>query len=124
MSQVYEALIPPYRAIVDRLIHETEGEDWEVRRAYLASVYATLANRQGRVVVVIDPETDLSGIIAAVIERAGEPSIAGRLQAGIYAASAKPEHRQASQAWFDDHPAEYERITVELTAGNGTRRLN
>lgn len=117
MPSIYEDLIPPFQAIVDRLLRETEGEGWEVRRAYLASVFAALQRGPDG----IDPEEALSDIIAAVIERMEEPAIEGRLQAGIYAASTKPDHRIASAEWFDLHPDEYQLIQEEMARGG---RLN
>lgn len=110
--QAYDTLIAPYRDIVDRLAMDTIGEGWEVRRAYLTSVFEALAKNP-----TAHPQEGLSAIIAALIERLGEPLIETRLQAGIYAASAKAEHRIASAEWFDSHPDQYEIIQQELTGG-------
>jgi hypothetical protein len=118
MNQAYETLIPPFRGLVDRLLADTAGEGWEVRRAYLSSVYAALDRQRGDK-SPFDPEASLAAIIAAMIERVGRPEIESRLQAGIYAASAEPEHRQASAAWFDQHPDQYELARTELTKGPG-----
>lgn len=117
---IFDELIPPYRHLVDRLLLETAGEGWEVMRAYLASVFTALTSGQQHH-PAIDPEADLAWIVAGLIERLGEPDVGCRLQAGIYAISAKPEHRWASQAWFDHHPDEYEAIRRELAEG---ARLN
>lgn len=114
--RVFDELIPPWRALVRRLVAETGGEGWEVRRAYLASVFTALDAARARY-PNLDSKDSLAGIIAGMIELLGEPAIAGGLQAGIYAASAKPEHRQASAAWFDRHPDEYAAIQRELADG-------
>ncbi len=120
MLHVYDQLIPPLQSLVDRLLADTAAEGWEVKRAYLASVYTALdrgrADHPG-----LDPEAALSAIVAAVIDRAGAPQVDGPLQAGIYAASADPDHRTAAAAWFDRHPDEFDRIQRELAEG---RRLN
>lgn len=113
---VYDQLSPPYRAIVDQVAAETADQGWDVRRAYLTSVYHALDRAQ-----VPEAEEALAAIIAGLVERLGEPAIAEGLQAGIYAASAAPEHREASAAWFDLHPDDYAVIQRELTEG---RRLN
>lgn len=113
---IFEELIPPYRHLIERLMRETAGESWEVLRAYLASVFTALTSGQERH-PAIDPEADLAWIVAGLIERLGEPDIGNRLQAGIYAISAKPEHRWASQSWFDRHPEEYDAIQRELAEG-------
>lgn len=112
----YEDLIPPYRALVERMVTEAAAEGWDVVRAYLASLFAALTSGQARH-PAIDPEADLAWIIAGLVERLGEPEIRSRLQAGIYAISAKPEHRWASQEWFDRNPEEYEAIQQELAEG-------
>lgn len=119
MTSAYSMLIPPFQSLVDRLLVQTEGEGWEVRRAYLASVYEVL-DRGRKDNPAVNPEEALSGIIAAVIERVGEPPVESRLQAGIYAASAAAHHRVASAEWFDGHPGEYDQISREL-AGGGPR---
>ncbi len=116
MPGAYERLIPPFRSLVDRLLADTEGEGWAVRRAYLASIYDALdRGRDER--PALDPEASLSAIIAAVIERAGAPAIAEVMQAGIYAASAEPAHRAASAAWFDLHPDQFALIRQEMAGG-------
>ena len=114
---VYSQLSEAYRNIVDRLLIETGGEGWEVRRAYLTSVFEALSRGHRRFPDLVHPEGDLSVIIAGLVERLGEPRIDGRLQAGIYAASAKPEHRIASAEWFDLHPDEYAIIQREIEQG-------
>lgn len=113
---IFEELIPPYRHLVERLVVETAGEGWEVMRAYLASVFAALTTGQ-QTHPAIDPEADLAWIVAGLVEQLGEPDIVCRLQAGIYAISAKPEHRWVAQGWFDRHPEEYEAIQHELAEG-------
>ncbi|MDA8230695.1 MAG: hypothetical protein M0006_05095 [Magnetospirillum sp.] len=119
MTGAYDTLIPPFRTIVDRLLRETAGEGWEVRRAYLTSVYSALYRWHERA-PALDPESSLSGIIAAVIDGVGESEITSRLQAGIYAASALADHRQASADWFGVNPGELALLRQEL-AGGGTR---
>lgn len=114
--QAYDTLIAPYRHIVDRLAEATSDEGWEVRRAYLTSVFDALEKGRGENPQV-QPQEGLSAIIAALIERVGEPEIETRLQAGIYAASAKAEHRIASDEWFRLHPDQYDIIQQELTGG-------
>ncbi|CAA7624124.1 hypothetical protein MTBLM5_60164 [Magnetospirillum sp. LM-5] len=109
----YDYLIPPYQALVDQMVVLTADSDWEVRRAYLASIWASLE----RVDPPMDAPTELSLIIAGLVERLGEPEIDDSLQAGIYAASAKESHRAASADWFDHHPADFAAIQRRLTGG-------
>jgi hypothetical protein len=120
MLNVYDQLFPPLQSLVDRLLTDTADEGWEVKRAYLASVYTAL-DRGRDTQPGLDPEASLSAIIAAVIDRAGAPEIGDPLQAGIYLASADPAHRDAGAAWFDRHPDDYDRIRRDLTGGG---RLN
>lgn len=109
----YDYLIPPYQTLVDQMVVLTVDSDWEMRRAYLASVWASLE----RMDPPIDAPTELSLIIAGLVERLGEPEIDDALQAGIYAASAKESHRTASAVWFDRHPADFAAIQRRLTDG-------
>lgn len=108
---IYDQCYPHVRAIIDALVDRTGEQDWQVRRAYLTSVMQALQRGSPQ------PEEDLAVIIAGLVERLGEPEIAEPLQAGIYAASAKPEHRIWSGEWFDRHPAEYALILRELDEG-------
>lgn len=119
--QVYDSLDDPLRRIVDRLVAETGDEGWEVRRAYLTSVFDALERGTHRFPDAIRPQEALSAIIAGLVERLGEPGIDSRLQAGIYAVSLKSDHRIASAEWFGDHPDEYETIQRELVKGNASR---
>lgn len=119
--QVYETLDEPLRRIVDRLVAETGGEGWEVRRAYLTSVFDALDRGARRFPEAIHPQEALAAIVAGLVERLGEPAIDTRLQAGIYAVSLKPDHRIASAEWFGDHPDEYETIQQELVKGPAGR---
>jgi hypothetical protein len=117
MMTVYSRIAGPWRAIVDRLVVETGAEGWEVRRAYLSSVYAALQRGHQTAPLAIDPEAALAEIIAAMIERLDTPRIDNRLQAGIYATSALPAHQVAAAAWFDGNPDEYAAIQQELEHG-------
>ena len=111
----YDYLAPPLQMLVDRLAVETApSEDWEVHRAYLASVFLAL-ERHGP---PLDPQEELSLVIAGLVERLGEPEIASAVQAGIYAASAKLEHRQAAAEWFDRHPDQFDAIQARLVRGS------
>ncbi len=121
--RVYDTLDEPLRRIVDRLIDETGAEDWEVRRAFLTSVFDALDRGARRFPDAVRPQEALSAIVAGLVERLGEPPIRTRLQAGIYAVSLKPDHRIASAEWFGHHPDEYETIQRELVKGP-TSRLN
>jgi hypothetical protein len=109
----YDYLSPPLQGLVDRMADLASGSDWEICRAYLASVYAALERHSGP----LDPEADLATIIAALLERLGEPPITDGLQASIYAASAKAEHRAASIDWFDDHPDQFLVMQHRLARG-------
>ncbi|MGE5506725.1 MAG: hypothetical protein ACM31L_20045 [Actinomycetota bacterium] len=116
-ASVYNEIIAPWRAIVDRMLIDTVAEGWEVRRAYLASVYAALQRGHQKAPLAVDPEAALSDIVAALIERLDTPPIDNRLQAGIYATSALPAHQVAAAAWFDRNPDEYAAIQKELEGG-------
>ena len=85
------------------MLDATVRSGWGARRAYLASVYAALDREREN----FDAEALLSELIAAIIEKSGTPAIATRLQAGVYATSADPDHRAAAASWFDGHPEEY-----------------
>lgn len=118
---VYDTLAEPLRRIVDRMVAETGGEGWEVRRAYLTSVFDALDRETQRHPGAIHPQEALAAIVAGLVERLGEPAIDSRLQAGIYAVSLKPDHRIASAEWFGTHPDEYDTIQRELVKGNASR---
>lgn len=117
MHDVYEALIPPYRNIVDRLVVETWNADWRTRRHYLTSVYDALYRNRDKVPDMV-PERTLSFLVAGLIERLDSPPIEDRMQAAIYAVSADPNHRAASGYWFDRHPAEHAAIQDEIETGS------
>lgn len=123
--RVYDTLDEPLRRIVDRLVAETGAEDWagdwEVRRAFLTSVFDALDRGARRFPDAVRPQEALSAIVAGLVERLGEPPIRTRLQAGIYAVSLKPDHRIASAEWFGHHPDEYDAIQRELVKGPASR---
>lgn len=105
----YSTLIPPYQQIVDRIAAYTRQSDWQVCRAFITSTFDALS-RYGERFEAIEPQTDLSHMVAALIERLDGPGISGRDQAAIYAISADALHRKAAEDWFRQHPEELEKV--------------
>ena len=83
--------------LADFWLSAVSGASWEQRRKILAEVLSQLRSD-------IERASDFDALsprfVSALISRLGDPAVASRAQAEVYANSFNARHREAAEAWF------------------------